>query len=231
MKSRAGRSQRGLLKTFQETPHPESHLCRQCPNDGCTYSHVTDELKPKLTFQSLVRHGPSLSNLVWFSDNVFALPPKYPVWLCCEYYLSHLPPQPDHQPLKNGTVSFIFFFFCLSSSELWCLARSRETGNVSSGCLNRLLPTSFSPFHFAWISANWPRTFPLSLSWPVEIRMLTKPLWEFGVIRLSHTLYECVECFSKAYTYVVAHLLFCQLDDHKLFSNPEIESQTHMVLK
>lgn len=144
-----------------------------------------------------------------------------------------------HISLPSQTISLwrmelclsFFFFFCLSSSELWCLARSRETGNVSSGCLNRLLPTSFSPFHFAWISANWPRTFPLSLSWPVEIRMLTKPLWEFGVIRLSHTLYECVECFSKAYTYVVAHLLFCQLDDHKLFSNPEIESQTHMVLK
>ena len=47
--------------------------------------------------------------------------------------------------------------------------------------------------------------------------MLTKLLWEFGGIRLSHRLYECVECFSKAYTFVVARLLFCQLDDHKLF--------------
>ena len=136
-----------------------------------------------------------------------------------------------HISLPRQTINLWRTGMCLSSSELWYLACSRETRSVSSGCLNRLLPTSFSPFHFAWISANWPRTFPLSLSWPVEIRMLTKPLREFGVIRLSHRWYECVECFSEAYTYVVTYLLLCQLDDHKLFSNPERESQTHMALK
>ena len=97
-----------------------------------------------------------------------------------------------HISLPHQAINLWRMGLWLSSSELWYLAHSRETRSVSSGCLNRLLPTSFSPFHFARISANWPRTFPLSLSWPVEIRMLTKPLREFGVIRpITQMVWVC----------------------------------------
>lgn len=55
--------------------------------------------------------------------------------------------------------------------------------------------------------------------------MLAEPVGEFGVILILNRLHVSVlNVFKKAYTCVVAYLFFCQLGDHKLFSNSETES-------
>lgn len=167
---------------------------------------------------------PSLPSKKWsFSakldvilQDVFPLPPlpKHPVWLCCEH-LSFTSSSPARPPTSEE------WELCLWSFELWCLACSGEPGSVSRVCLNRLLSASFLLLDLAWISANRPQTFSLSFSWPIEVMLPTKLLWEFGVISLE---FEYVECFLKAYTSMVANLLFCQFNDHKPFSYPEKES-------
>ena len=181
LKSGAEKSQRALLKTPCENPHPDIHLCTWCPNDGLTRCNWWTQTQahpsvPSEKWSFSVKFGVILQALV-----STASAPK----ASCTTLLWTLPfasPSPARPPASEERE------LCLSSFELRCLARSGETGSVSGVCLYRLLPMSFSLFQLAWISADWPRTFPLSLSWPIEIMMPTK----------SHRFYVSVLNFFKS---------------------------------
>lgn len=219
MRNNAGEQSRGksraLLKTPCETFHPIFTFARDAlMMDGLIPVELMNSI-PSSSF--IAQQEMVLLCQTWcdFAGCVSTPPlPKHPVWLCCEH-LSFTSSSPARPPTSEE------WELCLWSFELWCLACSGEPGSVSRVCLNRLLSASFSLLDLAWISANRPQTFSLSFSWPIEVMLPTKLLWEFGVISLE---FEYVECFLKAYTSMVANLLFCQFNDHKPFSYPEKES-------